>query len=151
MWASIKVINIVISYVFVTFKDSDISSVPPDHLLLDRSSNIGPVISCWELDKLKNCWNKSFRTSKILTLFYQKFSNLLISQRDMSGPRLGTLSNNRWSGGSFIGNNFTWTIAKRNRGWQTFFYQSTALLALAACARTVFRYLEHHPLVIASS
>ncbi len=27
----------------------------PDHLLLDRSPNIGPLISCWELDKLKNC------------------------------------------------------------------------------------------------
>jgi hypothetical protein len=50
------------------------------------------------LDKFRNCWNKSFRTSKILTLSYQKFSNLLISQRDMSGPRFGALSNNRWSG-----------------------------------------------------
>jgi hypothetical protein len=30
---------------------------------------------------------------------YQQFSNWLISQRDMSGPRLGALSNNRWSGG----------------------------------------------------
>jgi hypothetical protein len=35
---------------------------------------------------------KSFRTSKILTLLYQQFSNLLISQRDMSGPNLGALS-----------------------------------------------------------
>jgi hypothetical protein len=26
----------------------------PDHLL-DRSPNIGPLISCWELDKFKNC------------------------------------------------------------------------------------------------
>ncbi len=59
---------------------------------------LGPLISCWELDKSKNCWNKSFRSSKILTLLYNKFSNSLISQRDMSGPRLGTLSNNRWSG-----------------------------------------------------
>jgi hypothetical protein len=75
--------------------------VPPDHLLLDRSPNIGPLISCWELDKFKNCWNKSFRTSKILTLLYQKFSNLLISQQAMSGPRLGALSNNRWSGGIY--------------------------------------------------
>ncbi len=72
---------------------------PPDHLLFDRSSNIGPLISCWELDKFKNCWNKSFRASKILTLLYQHFSNLLISQLDMSGPRLGALSNNMssWS------------------------------------------------------
>ncbi len=74
------------------------TTVPLDHILFDRSRNIGPLISCWELDKLKNCLNKSFRTSKILTLLYQQFSNLLISQRDMNGPRLGALSNNRWSG-----------------------------------------------------
>ncbi len=66
--------------------------------LLDSLPNIGPLISRWELGKSKNCWNKSFRTSKILTLLYQQFSNLLISQRDMSGPRLGALSNNTWSG-----------------------------------------------------
>jgi hypothetical protein len=69
--------------------------VPPDHLLLDRSPNIGPLMSRWELDKFKNCWNKSFRSSRILTLLYQQFSNLLISQRNMSGPWLGALSNNR--------------------------------------------------------
>ncbi len=72
--------------------------VPSDHLLLERSPNIGPLISRWELDKFKNCWNKSFRTSNILTLLYQQFSNLLISQQYTSDPRLGTLSNNRWSG-----------------------------------------------------
>ncbi len=32
-----------------------------------------------------------------MTLVYQQFSNLLIPQRDMTGPRLGRLSNNRWS------------------------------------------------------
>jgi hypothetical protein len=63
------------------------------------SPNIGPLISRWELHKFKNCWNKNFRTSKILTLLYQQFLNLLIYQHDMSGPRLGALSNNRWSGG----------------------------------------------------
>jgi hypothetical protein len=42
--------------------------VPPDHLLLDSAPNIGPLIPWWKLDKLKNCWNKSFRTFKILTL-----------------------------------------------------------------------------------
>ncbi len=70
---------------------------------MDRSPtpNIGPLISRWELDKFKNCWNKSFTASKILTLLYQQFSNLWISQRDMSCPSLGALSNNRWSGGSF--------------------------------------------------
>jgi hypothetical protein len=70
-------------------------NLPPDHLLLDRSPNIGPPVSRWELDKFENCWNKSFRTSKILTLLYRQLSNLLIFQQDMSGPRLGTLSNNR--------------------------------------------------------
>ncbi len=73
--------------------------LPHNHILLDSALNIGPLIACWELDKFKNCWNKSFRTSKILTLLYQQFSNLLISQY-MSGPRLGALSNNRWSGGT---------------------------------------------------
>jgi hypothetical protein len=71
--------------------------VIPDHLLLDNAPNIGPLVSRWELDKLRNCWNRSFRTSKILTLSYLQFSNLIISQRDMSGLKLGALSNNRWS------------------------------------------------------
>jgi hypothetical protein len=38
---------------------------------------------------------KSIRTSKILTLLYQQFSNLLITEQDMSGPRLEYLSDNR--------------------------------------------------------
>jgi hypothetical protein len=76
--------------------------VLPDHLLLDRSPNIGPLISRWELGKFKNSWNKSFRTSTILTVMYQQFLNLLISQRDMSGPRLGTLPINRWSEGNVL-------------------------------------------------
>jgi hypothetical protein len=42
---------------------------------------------------------RNFRTTIILTLLNQQFSNLLISQRDMSGPRLGALPNNTWSGG----------------------------------------------------
>ncbi len=75
-------------------------NIPRDHLLLDRSPHIGLLISRWELDKFKNCWNEGFWTSKILTLLYQQFSNLLISQWGSSGPRLGALSNNRWSGGS---------------------------------------------------
>jgi hypothetical protein len=29
--------------------------VTPDHLLLDRSPNIEPLMSRWELDKFKNC------------------------------------------------------------------------------------------------
>jgi hypothetical protein len=80
-------------------KSASCSMVPHDHLSLDRSPNIGPLISRWELDKFRNCWNKTFRTSKILMLLCQQFLNLLISQQDMSGPRLGALSNNRWLGG----------------------------------------------------
>jgi hypothetical protein len=76
--------------------------VPPDHLLFDSAPNIGPIISCWELDKFKTYWNKSFKTSKILALLYQQFLNLFISQWDMSGPRLGALSNNRRSGGNIL-------------------------------------------------
>jgi hypothetical protein len=30
-------------------------SLPPDQLLLDSATNIGPVISRWELEKFKNC------------------------------------------------------------------------------------------------
>ncbi len=75
-----------------------ILELPPDHLLLDSAPNFGPLISRWDLDKFKNCWNKSFRTSKNLTLLYLQFLSLLISQRDLSCPRSGSLSNNRWSG-----------------------------------------------------
>jgi hypothetical protein len=32
------------------------SNIPPDHLLLDSAPNLGPLKSCWELDKFKNCW-----------------------------------------------------------------------------------------------
>ncbi len=67
-----------------------------------QSPNIGPLISRWELDEFKNCWSKIFRTSEIPALLYQQLSNLLIPQRDMSGPTLGTLSNNRWLGGTYL-------------------------------------------------
>ncbi len=74
------------------------NKLPHDHLLLDSAPVFGPLILRWELDKSESCWNKSFRTSKILTLLYQQVSNLLSSQRDISGPRLGALSNDRWLG-----------------------------------------------------
>ncbi len=88
--------------------DRKSSLIPRDHLSLDRSPNIGPLISLWELDKFKNCSNKSFRTSKILTLLHQQVSHLLFSQRDMSGPRLRELSNDRWLGG-----NINWSKVTR--------------------------------------
>jgi hypothetical protein len=115
--------------------------VPHDHLLLDSASDIGPPISRWELDKFKNCWNKSFRSSKILTLLYQQFSNLSISQRDMSGPRLGALSKNRWSGGTY------------KEGWFSNFVMKLCHFSLhtcvdiswtefkAACGHAVVRYI----------
>jgi hypothetical protein len=51
--------------------------ITPDHQFLDRSPNIGPLISCWELNKFKNCWNKSFRTSKVLTLLLSAIFELV--------------------------------------------------------------------------
>jgi hypothetical protein len=75
-------------------------TLSPEHVSLNSAPNLGPLISCWELDKFKNCWNKCSRTSKIPKFLYQQFSNLLISQQDMSGPRLRALSNNMWSGGT---------------------------------------------------
>ncbi len=45
------------------------------------------------LTNLKLAETKALKP-KILTLVYRSFSNLLISQQDMSGPRLGTQSNN---------------------------------------------------------
>jgi hypothetical protein len=94
----------------------------PDHLLLDSAPNIGPLISRRELEKFKYCWNTSFRASKILTLSYQQFSNLLISQRNMSGPRSGALSNNRWLGVSKC-QDLSWTerhvLGAQTRTWQS--------------------------------
>jgi hypothetical protein len=64
-------------------------------LILDHSYLVG------NLTNAKFGETKAYRTSKILTLLYQQFSNLLISKRDMSGPRLRTQSDNRWSGRSW--------------------------------------------------
>jgi hypothetical protein len=52
----------------VSQKRSKLEQGTPNHLSLDRSPNIGPLICRWKLEKFKNCWNKSFRTSRILTL-----------------------------------------------------------------------------------
>jgi hypothetical protein len=67
---------------------------------LDSAPNLETLISCWEVNKFENCWYKSVRILKVLMKrLFQQFSNLSSSQRDMSGPRLGSLSINRWSGG----------------------------------------------------
>jgi hypothetical protein len=75
---------------------------PPKHLLLDSVPNLGPHISCWEINKFKNYWHKRVGILEVLKLLLHQFLNLSSSQRDMSGPRLGALSKNRWSGGTFL-------------------------------------------------
>jgi hypothetical protein len=74
-------------------------TVLPDHLSLDSAPNLGPLISHWEINKFENCWYKSVMILEVLKLLFQHFLNLSSSQRDMRGPILGALSNNRWSGG----------------------------------------------------
>jgi hypothetical protein len=75
--------------------------VPLAHLLLDSDApNLGPLISPWEIYKFENCWYKTVRTLEVLKLLFLQFLNLSSSQRDMSCPILGDLSNNRWSGGN---------------------------------------------------
>ncbi len=59
--------------------------------ILDHAYLVG------KLTKFKNCWYKSVRILEVLKLLFQQFLNLTSSQRDMSGPRLNALSNNRWS------------------------------------------------------
>ncbi len=72
--------------------------VPPDHLLLDSAPNFGPLLFRWKINKFKNCWYKSVRIFEVLKLLFQQFLNLSSFQRDMSGPILGDLSNDRWLG-----------------------------------------------------
>jgi hypothetical protein len=81
--------------------------VPPINLLLDCAPNLGPLVSRWEIKKIENCGCKSVRILEVLKLLFQQFLNSSSSQRDMSGPILGDLSNNRWSGGS-------WKIQRKN-------------------------------------
>jgi hypothetical protein len=63
-------------------------------LILDQSYLVG------EINKFENCWYKSVRILEVLKLLFPQFLNLSSSQRDMSGPRFGDLSNDRWSGGT---------------------------------------------------
>jgi hypothetical protein len=76
-----------------------VSTVTPDHLLLDSAPNLGPLISRWEINKFENCWYNSVRSLEVLKLLFQQFLNLVSSQWDISGPILGALSTNRWSRG----------------------------------------------------
>jgi hypothetical protein len=74
-------------------------NVPPDHLLLNSAPILGPLISRWEINKLENFWYKSGKFLEVLKLLFQQCLNLSSSQRDMRGPILRALSNNRWSWG----------------------------------------------------
>jgi hypothetical protein len=72
--------------------------VPHDHLLLDSALNLGPLISCWEINKLKKLLIQKcqdFRGSKAFVSAIFEF----VKFQDMSGPILGNLCNNRRSGG----------------------------------------------------
>jgi hypothetical protein len=62
-------------------------------LTLDHSNLVG------KLSSSKDCRYESVRMLEVLKLLFQQFLNLSSSQRDMSGPILGTLSNGRWSWG----------------------------------------------------
>jgi hypothetical protein len=55
----------------------------------DSAPNLGPLISRWEINEFENCWYKSVRIFEVLKLLFQPFSNLVISQRDRSGPIIG--------------------------------------------------------------
>ncbi len=68
---------------------------PHDELLLDSAPNLGPLISCWEINKFENCSYKSVRILEVLKLLFQQFLNLSSSERDVRGTILGDLSNNR--------------------------------------------------------
>ncbi len=45
--------------------------IPPDHLLLDSTSNLGPLISRWEINKFGNFGYKSVGISEVLKLLFQ--------------------------------------------------------------------------------
>ncbi len=84
LWTTFSVWNIFI-YLPITYY----WTVP---LILDHSYLLG------EVKMFKNCWYKRVRILKSLKLFFQQFLYLSSSQRDTSGPILGDLSSNRWSG-----------------------------------------------------
>jgi hypothetical protein len=83
-------------------------TLPPDHLLLDSAPNLIPLMCRWEINKFKHFWQyKSVRILEVLKLLFQQFLDLSSSQRDVSGPILGDLSNSRWSGSSSRYNMFS--------------------------------------------
>jgi hypothetical protein len=53
------------------------------------------LISRWEINKFENCCYKSVRILEVLMLLFKHSLNLSSFQRDISGPLLVDLSNNR--------------------------------------------------------
>ncbi len=88
--------------------------LPPDHLIMDSAHNLGPLISRWVINKLENCRYKSVRILEVLKLLFQHFLNMSSSQRDMIGPILGDLSNNRWLGVKMWRQKRRWQDEKRH-------------------------------------
>jgi hypothetical protein len=94
-----KSLNIFVeNFKFVVAMEFQTLILPHDHLLLDSAPNIGQLISRWEINKFENCWYKSVGILEVLKLLFHQFLNLSSSQRDMSGPILGDLFNNRCTG-----------------------------------------------------
>ncbi len=96
--------------------------IPLDHPILDSALNLGPLISRWEINKFENCWYKRVKILEILKLLIQHFVNLSSSKWDMSGPVLGVLSNNRWSGVSLVRRYILCSFLHRvEKNWSFFF------------------------------
>ncbi len=103
--------------------------LPLDHLLLASAPNRGPFMSRWEINKLENCLYKSVSILEVLKLLLRQFLNLTSSQRDMSGPILGDLSNNRWSWGiyiTFFSHNLCYFVYYI--GWNSFYEEEAGRL-----------------------
>ncbi len=128
-----------LSYSYMGSSCSWESNIPPDHLLLDSAPNLGPLISCWEINKFEICWYKRVRILEVLKLLFQQFLNLSSFQRAMSGSILGDLSNNRWSGGGGEGGGWyqsTCIHEEMNR------HRRTGDLSTARTTRLTFRDAE---------
>ncbi len=96
---------------------SNLKNVPSIHniLILDRSPNLGPLMSRWEINNFKSRWYKSVKILEVLKLLFQQFLNLSSSQQDMSGPRLWDLSNNRILGSTKVSSSLTSSFALQRK------------------------------------
>jgi hypothetical protein len=110
---------------------------PPDRPILDSASNLGQLIFRWEINKFKNCWYNSVRILEFLKLLFQQFLNLSSSQRDMSGPILGHLSKDRWSGGS------SKVLIKAKGRMDSIHRQKKGIYLLSRYVYNHYLYMEH--------